>query len=61
MSYNKITTKWIMQNLDVSERTARKYFKDLKSHFNTKIILEVHFCKYFNVPPIKTLQQSFTD
>lgn len=61
MSYNKITAKWIMNNLQVSHCTAKKYLKDLKNHFKTKIVLEAHFCDYFNVPPLKTLQERFID
>jgi predicted DNA-binding transcriptional regulator YafY len=48
-SYQKITVKQLANNLDVSIRTAERYYKDIKQHFNIKIVLEPHVQSYFKI------------
>lgn len=45
----KITAKQLANDMDVSVRTAERYLKDIKQHFNIKIVLKPHMEKYFKI------------
>lgn len=35
--------------LQVSERQAKRYYSDIKNHFNIKVVLMHHFEQYFKI------------
>lgn len=49
METNKISCKDVQNLLDCSERTAKKYYREIKQEFDLQIVLKHHFNKYFKV------------
>lgn len=46
-SYQKITVKQLVNNMGISLRTAERYYKDIKNHYNIKVVLLCHVQSYF--------------
>ena len=45
----RITCKDIENLLIVSERTARRYLSDIRSHFEINVVTYKHFTTYFKI------------
>lgn len=45
----RITAKDIENLLIVSERTAKRYLSDIKSHFEITVVTYKHFTTYFKI------------
>lgn len=46
----KINSKDVLTLMvNISERTAINYYKEIKDHFDIKIVLYYHFKKYFKI------------
>lgn len=47
--FQKITNKDISNILIVSSSTAKIYLKDIKNHFNIKVVTYFHLMQYFKL------------
>ncbi len=46
----KITWKNLANNMKISERTSKRYMKDIKKHYDIKVITQFHVDDYFKIP-----------
>lgn len=45
----KITVKELASNMGVTVRTAERYFRDIKKHYEIKIVCLAHVQNYFKI------------
>lgn len=46
---NVISCKDVETMLGCSERTAKKYYKEIKEEFHLQVVLKHHFNRYFKI------------
>jgi len=52
VEFHKITYKDIENYMNVSERTAKRYFSDIKEEYNLRAVCLQHFLNYFNLKEV---------